>query len=71
MLRLQNGQIQSIKKADICFESVAKFEYLETTATNETHVHEASKRRLNFGNACYHSVPNVLSSSLLSGNVKD
>jgi hypothetical protein len=27
-------------------------------------------RRLNFGNACYHSVQNLLSSRLLSKNVK-
>jgi hypothetical protein len=28
------------------------------------------KRRLNSGNACYHSVQNVLSSRLLSKNIK-
>jgi hypothetical protein len=28
------------------------------------------KRRLNSGNACYHSVQNLLSSCLLSNNIK-
>jgi hypothetical protein len=49
---------------------VAKFEYLETTLTDQDFKHEEIKRRLNSGNACYHSIQNLLSSSLLSRNVK-
>jgi hypothetical protein len=33
-------------------------------------VHEEIESRLNSGNACYHSVQSLLSSRLLSGNVK-
>jgi hypothetical protein len=43
---------------------------LGTTVTNQNLIHEEIKRRLNSDNACYHSVPNLLSSSLLSRNVK-
>jgi hypothetical protein len=41
-----------------------------TTITNENLIHEEIKRRLNSGNACYHSVQNLLSSRLLSKNIK-
>jgi hypothetical protein len=33
-------------------------------------IQEEIKRRLNSGNACYHSVQNLLSSRLLSRNIK-
>jgi hypothetical protein len=33
-------------------------------------MHEEINRRLNLGNACYHSVQSLLSSCLLSGNLK-
>jgi hypothetical protein len=39
---------------------------LETTVTDENSGHEEIKWRLNSGNACYHSVQNMLSSRLLS-----
>jgi hypothetical protein len=38
--------------------------------TNQNLIQEEIKRRLNSGNACYHSVQNLLSSRLLSKNVK-
>jgi hypothetical protein len=43
---------------------------LGTTVTNQNLIQEEIKRRLNSGNACYHSVQNLLSSCLLSKNVK-
>jgi hypothetical protein len=49
---------------------VAKFRYLRTTVTNQNLLQEEIKRRLNSGNACYHSVHNLLSSRLLSKNIK-
>jgi hypothetical protein len=38
--------------------------------TNKNSIQEEIKKRLNLGNACYHSVQNPLSSRLLSKNVK-
>jgi hypothetical protein len=38
--------------------------------TNQNMIQEEIKRRLNSGNACYHSVQNLLSSRLLSKNVE-
>jgi hypothetical protein len=49
---------------------VEQFTYLETAITNQNLVQEEIKRRLNSGSVCYHSVQNLLSSSLLSRNIK-
>jgi hypothetical protein len=43
---------------------------LGTTVTNQNLIQEEIERRFNSGNACYHSVKNLLSSRLLSKNVK-
>jgi hypothetical protein len=40
------------------------------TAVNQNLTQEEIKNRLSSGNACYHSVQNLLSSRLLSKNVK-
>jgi hypothetical protein len=64
------GQRQSITIGNRSFESVAKFKHLGTTLTDQNCIHEEIKRRLNSGNACYHSVENLLPSRLLSRNVK-
>jgi hypothetical protein len=40
------------------------------TLTNQNLIQEEIKRRLNSGNACYHSVQNLLSSRLLFKNIK-
>jgi hypothetical protein len=60
----------SVKIANRCFEAVAKFKYLGTTLKDQNHMHEEIKSRRNSGNACYHSVQNLLSSRLLSRNLK-
>jgi hypothetical protein len=44
--------------------------YLGTTLTNQNDIHDEIKNRLNMGNACYHSVQNLLSSHLISKNLK-
>jgi hypothetical protein len=43
---------------------------LETTLTNQNDINDEIKSRLNSGNACYHSVQNLLSSRLISKNLK-
>jgi len=52
------------------FERVVGFKYLGTTLTNKNFIAEEIKSRLRSGNACYHSVQNLLSSRLLSKNLK-
>ena len=47
-----------------------QFKYLGTTITNQNSIEEEIKSRLKTGNACYHSVQNLFSSSLLSKNLK-
>jgi hypothetical protein len=49
---------------------VSQFIYLGLTVTNQNLIQEEIKRRLNSGNAFYHLVQNLLSSHLLSKNVK-
>jgi hypothetical protein len=66
----KTGQNYSIKIAKRSFEDVAKFRYLGTTLTDQNHMHEEIKSRLNSGNASYHSVQSLLSSRLLSRNLK-
>jgi hypothetical protein len=69
--RHQNvGQNRDIKIANRSFENVSQFKYLGTTVTNQNLIQEEIMRRLNSGNACYHSVQNLLSSRLLSINLK-
>jgi hypothetical protein len=64
------GQNRDIKIASRSFENVPQFKYLGTTVTNQNLIQEKIKRRLNSGNACYHSVQNLLCSRLLSKNLK-
>jgi len=52
------------------FERVKEFKYLGKTTTYQNSVQEEFKSSLKSGNACYHSVQNLLSSSLLSKNLK-
>jgi len=49
---------------------VEEFKYLGTTSTNQNSIEEEIKNRLKSGNTCYYSVQNLLSSSLLSKNLK-
>ena len=51
-------------------ERVEEFKYLGTKLTNQNSIQEEIKSRLKLGNACYHSVQNLLCSSLLSKNLK-
>jgi hypothetical protein len=59
-----SGQNQNVRIANESFENVTKFKYLATTLTNQNDIRDEIKSRLNSGNACYHSVRNLLSSRL-------
>ena len=71
MSRDQNaGRTHSIKIDNSSFERVDDFKYLGTTLINQNSIQEEIKSRLMSGNACYQLVQNLLSSSLLSKNLK-
>ena len=64
------GRRHSIMIDNSSFKSVEQFKNLGTTVTNRNSIQEELKGRLKSGNACCHSVKNLLSSSLLSKNLK-
>jgi len=71
MSRDQNaGRIHSVRIENSNFERVEEFKYLETTLTHQNSIAEEIKSRLRSGNACYHSVQNLLPSRLLFKNIK-
>jgi len=59
------GRSRNIKTDNSSLEKVEEFKYLGTTLTNQNSIQVEIKSRLNTGNACYHSVQNLLSFSLL------
>ena len=71
MSRDQNaGRIHSVRIDNSTFKRVEEFKYLGITLTNQNSIAEEMKSRLRSGNACYHSMQSLLSSRLLSKNVK-
>ena len=64
------GLSHTMKVDNSSTERVEEFKYLGTTLTNQNSIQEEIKSRLKLGNACYHSVQNLLSSSLPSKNLK-
>ena len=64
------GRNYSIKTDNSFFERLEEFKYLGTNLTNQNSIHEKIKSRLMSRNACYHLLQNLLSSSLLSKNLK-
>jgi hypothetical protein len=65
-----SGQNHDKNIAKKCFENVAYFKYLGMTVTVQNFIQVEVMRRLNSGNAFYHSVQNLLSSRLMSKNIK-
>jgi hypothetical protein len=63
----QNRDIQIANRTS---EHVSQFKYLGMTVTSQHLIQNEIKRRRNSGNACYHSVQNLLSSCLLLINAK-
>ena len=71
MSGVQNaGRSHNMKIDNRSFEMVEKFKYLGTNLTNQNYIQEEIKSRVKSGNACYHLVQNLLSSSLLTKNYK-
>jgi hypothetical protein len=66
----KTGLRYSIKIVNRSFEDAAKFKYHGTTLTDQNHLHEEIKSKLNSWNACYHPDQGLLSSRLLSKNLK-
>jgi hypothetical protein len=62
------GRSHNIKTDSGSFEIVEHFTYLGKNLTNS--IQEGNKCRLKLHNACYRSVQNLLSSSLLSKNTE-
>jgi hypothetical protein len=69
------GQNRDIKIANRSFENVSQFKYFWTAVTNQNFITKKIKRRLNSGDACYHSVQNLVFSSDVgkrkNENIKD
>jgi len=64
------GRGHSVKIDNSSIGRVEEFKYLGTTLTDQNSIQEEIKSRLKLGNPCYHSVQNLLSSRLLSKNLK-
>jgi len=59
-----------LKIENSSIERVEEFKYLGTTLTNQNSIQEEIKGRRKLRNSCYYSVQNLLSSRLLSKNLK-
>ena len=67
---MQRQRNHSVRNNNDTFERVEDFKYFGITLTNQNSIAEEINSRLRSGNACYHSVQNLLSSRLLSKNLK-
>jgi len=60
------GRSRNIKIDNSSFETAEQFKYFGTTITNKNSIQEEIKSTVKSGNACYHVLQNILSSSWLS-----
>jgi hypothetical protein len=64
------GQPHNLVVDNRSLRNVAKFKYLETTVTNQNYIHEEIKSMVNSGNAYNYPLQSLLSSHLISKNLK-
>jgi hypothetical protein len=64
------GRDDSVKIDNSSIERVEEFKFLGKKLRDQNSVQEEIRSRLKLGNACYHSLQNLLSSMLLSKNLK-
>jgi hypothetical protein len=64
------GRDDSVKIDNSSTERVEEVTYLGMMLTNQNFIQEEIRSRLKLGNACYHLVQNLLSSMLLSKNLR-
>jgi len=67
ILKLTNWNIKTENKR---FGNMVKFKYLGRILANQNYSHDEVNSSLKSGNACCHSVQDILSSSLALKNVK-
>jgi hypothetical protein len=65
----KRGRSHNMKIYNSFFEGLEELKYLVTALKIQNSVQEEIQNGLKSGNACYHSVQNFLSSSLLSKNL--
>jgi len=71
MSRDQNARpSKGIRIGNGFFENLEEFIYLGTNLTNQNSIQKEVMSRLKSGNACYHSLQNLLSFTLLPKNLK-
>jgi hypothetical protein len=66
----RQSRLKYKEKGNKSFGRVKQFKYLEKALTNRNCIHEEMKSRLISSNACYNSVQNRLSCSLLPQHIK-
>jgi hypothetical protein len=64
------GRGHGVKIYNRSIERVEELKYLGATITDQNSIQEEIKSRMKLGVACYYSVQNLLSSRLLSRNLK-
>jgi hypothetical protein len=64
-----SGENHDVTRANRSVQS-QRFKYFGTAVTNQNMIQQENKKRLNFGNVCYHLVQNLFCSYLLSKAIR-